>query len=82
VHGFTDVRQTKIHTTEPLLFEPSAFEFDLAIEKLKSHKSPGFDRILAELFKVGGRIFLYEFHKLTISIWERKNCLRIGRSRS
>jgi hypothetical protein len=27
---------------------PSAFEVELAIEKLKSHKSPGFDQISAE----------------------------------
>ena len=38
VHGDNDVRQTEIHTTEPLVPEPSAFEVDLAIEKLKSHK--------------------------------------------
>ena len=29
--GFNDVRQTEIHTAEPLVFEPSAFEFELAI---------------------------------------------------
>jgi len=30
-----DDRQTEIHTTEPLVPEPSAFEFAMAIEKLK-----------------------------------------------
>jgi len=49
VHGVNDVRQTEIHTAEPLVPEPSAFEFELAIEKLKSHKSPGIDQIPAEL---------------------------------
>ena len=39
-HGVNDVRQTEIHTTEPLVPEPSAYEFELVIEKLKSHKSP------------------------------------------
>jgi hypothetical protein len=29
--------------------EPSAFDVELAIEKLKSHKSPGIDQIPAEL---------------------------------
>jgi hypothetical protein len=43
VHGVNDVRQTEIHIAEPLVPEPSAFEFELAIEKLKSHKSPGID---------------------------------------
>jgi len=32
VHGVDDVRQTKIHTAEPLVPEPSAFEVELAIE--------------------------------------------------
>jgi hypothetical protein len=34
-HRVNDVRQTEIHTAEPLLPEPSAFEDELAIEKLK-----------------------------------------------
>jgi hypothetical protein len=41
VHGVNDVRQTEIHTAEPLAPEPSASEFELATEKLKSLKSPG-----------------------------------------
>ena len=51
VHGVDDVRQTEIHTAEPLMPEPSAFEVELAIEKLKSHKSPDIDQIPAELFE-------------------------------
>jgi hypothetical protein len=43
VHGVNNVRQTEIHTAEPLVPEPSAPEFELAIEKLKSNKSPGID---------------------------------------
>ena len=31
VHVVNDVRETEIHTAEPLMPEPSAFEFDLAI---------------------------------------------------
>ena len=50
VHCVNDVRQTEIHTAaERLVLEPSAFDFELAIEKLKSHKSPGIDQIPAEL---------------------------------
>jgi hypothetical protein len=30
VHGVNDVRQTEIHTAEPLASEPSAFEAQLA----------------------------------------------------
>ena len=43
----------------------------LAIEKLKSHKSPGIDQILAELIKAGGRTIRGEIHKRIISIWNK-----------
>jgi len=45
VHEDDDVRQAEIHTVEPLEPEPNAFEFELAIGKLKNHKSPGIDQI-------------------------------------
>jgi len=54
VHGFMNVGQAGIHTAEPLVPEPSVLEIELAIGKLKSHKSPGIDEILAELIKAGG----------------------------
>ena len=72
LHGDKDVEQTEIHTAEPLVPDPSASEFELAIEKLKSHKSPGIDQIPAELIKVGGRTLCLEIHKLITSIWKRK----------
>jgi len=46
-HGVNDVKQTEIHTAEPLVSEPSECEFEFATEKLKRHKSPGIDQILA-----------------------------------
>jgi len=72
VHGVNDVRQTEIHTAEPLVPEPSASEVELAIEKLNSHKSPGIDQIPAELIKVGGKTICCEIHKLIISIWSKE----------
>jgi hypothetical protein len=48
------------------------FEVDMAIEKLKSHKSPGIDQITAELIKAGGRIIMSEIHKLIISVWNKE----------
>jgi hypothetical protein len=54
VLGVNDITQTEIHTAEPLLHELSAFEIEMAIEKLKRHKSPGIDQIPAELIKAGG----------------------------
>jgi len=62
----------EINTVEPLVPEPSAFEFELAIGKLKNHKSPGIDQIAAELFKPGGRTIFCEIHKLIISIWNKE----------
>ena len=45
VYGVSKVRQTGIRTAEPLVPEPSTFEVEMAIEKLKEHKSPGMDKI-------------------------------------
>ena len=50
-HEVNDVRQTEIHTGEPLVPDPSTFEVELAIGKLKSHKSTGSNQIPAELIK-------------------------------
>jgi hypothetical protein len=72
VHGVNDFRQTDIHTAEPLVPEPSACEVELAIEKLKSHKSPRIDQIPAELIKAWGKTIHCEIHKLIISIWNKE----------
>ena len=72
VQGFNDIRQRKIHTAELLVPELSALEVQMAIEKLRKHKSPGIDQIPAELTKAGGRIILFDIHKLTNSIWDEE----------
>ena len=63
MHGVKDVGQAEIHTAEPLVPEPSASYVKLAIDKLKSHKSPGFDQIPAELIKSGGRTTYFYFEE-------------------
>jgi hypothetical protein len=35
VHGINDVRETEIHTAEPLLSVTSAYDVEIATEKLK-----------------------------------------------
>jgi hypothetical protein len=59
--------------------EPSAFEVELAIEKLKKrHKSPGIDQIPAKA-RVGQ--FALRFIDLLIPFGIRRNCLKSGRNR-
>ena len=72
VRAVNDVRQAEMHTAEPLVPEPSAFMIELAIEKLKSHKSPGIDQIPAGLIKAGGRTIGCVIHNLIISIWNKE----------
>jgi hypothetical protein len=37
-----DVRQTEIHTAEPLVPQPRAFEVEMAIEKLQKTQITGY----------------------------------------
>jgi hypothetical protein len=59
-----DVGQTKIHTAEQLVPDPSSFEIEIAIGKLKRYKSPDIDQIPAELIQAGGNTLHSEIHKL------------------
>ena len=72
VHDVKDVRQAEIHTVGPLVPEPSDFEVELSIEKLKNHKSSGIDQITAEMIKVGGSTIRCEIHKLIIAVWNKE----------
>ena len=72
VHGVKDVGQAEIHTAEPLVPERSASDVKVAIDKLKSHKSPGIDQIPAELSKAGVRTICLEIHELIPSIWKKE----------
>jgi hypothetical protein len=69
------------YTAELLVPEPSALEVELAIEKLKSHKSPGIDQIPAKLIKAGGRTIRCAIINLSLPFGIRRNCLKSGRSR-
>jgi hypothetical protein len=51
VHRVSDVRQIAIHTAELLVPDPSLFEVEIAIMKLKRYKLPGSDQIRAELIQ-------------------------------
>ena len=71
-HGFYDVIQTEIHTTEPLMPEPSAADVEMAMERLKknTHTSPSIDKIPTELIKTRRRKISFESHKLIKSVLE------------
>jgi hypothetical protein len=53
MHKFNYVRQTEMHTAKLLVPETSALEFEIAIDKLKSHRQPDIYQIRAELNKAG-----------------------------
>jgi hypothetical protein len=59
VHEVHDVRQTDIHTAEPLVLEPSRAEVEIAIGKLKSYKA-------------GGETLCSHIHKIIRSIWNKE----------
>jgi hypothetical protein len=51
IHRVSDIRQIEMHIAELLVPHPSPFEIEIAIVKLKRYKSPGGDRIPAEVMK-------------------------------
>jgi hypothetical protein len=71
VHAVNDVGQTEIHTAEPLVPEPGAYEVEMAIEKLIGHKSPGMEKFPAELMKAGGKTIRCANHKLLNPMWNK-----------
>jgi hypothetical protein len=71
VHGVSDVEQRDIHKVEPLVPEPSTFEVEMAIEKLKGHKSSGIHQIPAELIKAGGRTICCAILSYLVTPWNR-----------
>jgi hypothetical protein len=56
VHRVKDVRQVEIHTTEPLVTDPSPFEVEIVIAQLKKFKWPGSDQIPAGLIQTGSEM--------------------------
>jgi hypothetical protein len=62
VHNVSDVRQTEVHTTEPLVLYPSRLEVEIAIANLKKYKTPGSDQIPAEVIQTGGDPQTHQFY--------------------
>jgi hypothetical protein len=72
VHRAGGVRQTEMHTAEPLVPQTSASEAEAAIGKVKSYKSPDIDQIPAELIQVGRETLRSEIRKLIKLIWNKE----------
>jgi len=70
VHVVSNVSPTEIHPIEPLVPELSAFEVEVAIEKLQ--RSPGIDQVPAELIKARHRTICSDISKLFNSIWKKR----------
>jgi hypothetical protein len=55
-----------------LLLDPSPFEVEIEITKLKRLKSPSSVQIPGELIQAGGEILHSEIHELINSIWNKE----------
>jgi hypothetical protein len=55
-----------------LVPNPSPFEVETVIAKLKRYKSPGSDQIPTELIQAGGEILRSVIHKLINSVWNKE----------
>jgi hypothetical protein len=75
VHNVSDVRQTEIHTAEPLVTGTYLPEGEIAIAKLRKNKSPGINQIPGELIQAGGQTFVSVIYKLNKSIWNKEQLL-------
>jgi hypothetical protein len=72
VHNVSDVRQTEVHTAEPLAPSSSRLEIEVAITKMKKYKSPSSDQIPTELIQTGSEILLSAIDKLINSLWNKE----------
>jgi hypothetical protein len=73
VHRVIQARQIEIHTVEPLIPDSSSFEVEIVIAKLERYKSPGSDKILAELVEAGGETLWSDIYKLINSIRNKED---------
>jgi len=68
----SDVRQTKMHTSEPLILEHRFFKVEIAIEKIKTCKSPDIPQIPREIIQAGYYTLCSEIRKLINSVWNKE----------
>lgn len=70
--GIVEQDDTIYYTAEPEVPNPSLEEIQYAIQTLKNSKSPGDDKIVAELLKLGGKNLTKNLHNLIQQIWTKE----------
>jgi hypothetical protein len=74
-YSVNNVRQTEIHTAQPLVPEP-CFKVEITTEKLKRYKSVGTDQIPPELIQAGDSTLHSKIHQLINSIWDKEELMQ------
>jgi hypothetical protein len=72
VHDISDVRQTEMHTAEPVVPGPNSFKAEITIVKLQKCKSLGNDQIVVELIQAGGNTLHSQINTLINCIWNKE----------
>lgn len=63
VHRVKVVRQDELYTVEPfIIHEPSTFESEFAVEKLKHYRSPHMDKVLTEFIQAVHKTLHFEVY--------------------
>jgi len=66
VHSVNDVRQTEIHTAEPLVSEPSALRLSWLLKTYKVTNHRILIKAQQNEIKAAGRTIRYKIHKFII----------------
>ncbi|PNF22881.1 hypothetical protein B7P43_G14137 [Cryptotermes secundus] len=77
VHRVSDVKQI----AESLVPDPSPFEAEITIAKLKRYKSQGNDQIPAELLQAGGEILRWAGHVVRMIGWGGMDWIDLAQDR-
>jgi hypothetical protein len=72
VLGVHDVQQMDINTVESLVPEPSLFEVEIAVGKLKSCQFSDTDQTPAVLIKAEGETLCSDLHKFISPTWNKE----------